>query len=168
MGLALGVPTGNAESRSAFWPAAASSPLRPDVPACIQARGHRGRNREAGHAAHAAPRLRHTPAAGRLRHPHRTRVARPCRREHDDDLYTCVEGRRHGGAKSARCDASNEDGIPFCRPAYAQPGCRSGVRPGTSDFSGSEHRRAGSARSRHSRVMLLPRPGQPSSSILVQ
>jgi integrase len=36
---------------------------------------------------------------------HGAATARPCRRQHDDDLHTRAEGRRHGRAQSARRDA---------------------------------------------------------------
>ncbi len=51
-----------------------------------QGRGRRP-YRQAGLAAHAAPLLRHAPAAGGLRHPHRAGTARPRRCQHDDDLH---------------------------------------------------------------------------------
>ena len=61
---------------------------RPDLPACLPPRaGASGRGEQAGVAAHAAPFLRHPPAAGRLRHPHRAGTAGPCRRQHHHDLH---------------------------------------------------------------------------------
>ena len=61
-------------------------------------RGHRKR----GHLPHAAPLVRHAPARGRLRHPHRAGAARPPRRQHDDDLHARAEPRRPGREEPGR------------------------------------------------------------------
>jgi len=46
-------------------------------------------------------RLRHAPAAGRLRHPHRAGTAGPRRRQHHHELHACAAHGRWRGAQPA-------------------------------------------------------------------
>jgi len=52
---------------------------------------------------HTLPLLCHTPAAGRLRHPHRAGAAGPQRCQHHHDLHPRAQGRRRRGAQPAGC-----------------------------------------------------------------
>ena len=65
-----------------------------------------------GHAAHAAPLLRHPSAAGRLRHTHGAGAAGPQRRQHHHDLHPRAQGRRRRGAQPARCAVDEIQKIP--------------------------------------------------------
>ena len=103
-GLVLGLPAG---APSAVDPRSGAErrhhAARPDASSATFKRARRARrHRQAGDAAHAAPFVRHPPAAGRLRHPHRAGTARPRRREHDHDLHPRAEARRRRGAQPAR------------------------------------------------------------------
>ena len=51
----------------------------------------RRRDREARHAAHAAPLVRDASPRGRVRHPHRSRAPRASRRQNDHDLHARAE-----------------------------------------------------------------------------
>ena len=106
LGLVLGLSAGHAVGRSAQRHRAAPPPLRPDLPACIRARSAIRRHHARGHAAHAAPRLRHAPAAGRHRYTHCAEAAGPQRREHDDGLHACARAGGRRGAQPARCLAA--------------------------------------------------------------
>ena len=69
---------------------------------------------QAGHAAHAAPLVRHAPARIGLRHPHRAGTARPFQREHDDDLHARAQPRRarRGESSGPACSNGSEARLP--------------------------------------------------------
>lgn len=86
-------PRSNAATTSASSPSSAPSSVRCTRPASPTSRPR--------HTRCAIP-LRHAPAAVRLRHPHRAGAARPCRRQHHDDLHARAQARRRRGAQPAR------------------------------------------------------------------
>ncbi len=90
-------------SYSSLRRGSASSLVRPDVPARVQAGGRVRGHPQAGNAAHIETFVRHTSAAVRLRHPHGAGPAGPCGRGYDDDLYPRPEGRWRCRAQSSGC-----------------------------------------------------------------
>ena len=113
--------------------------LQRDLQAAVAARRHR----QAGDAAHAAPFVRHAPAAGRLRHPHRAGAARPRRRQHDHDLHARAEVGRRRHVRSP-LDALIADG-------------RCAARDGAADTTTTRRRRPLPPRAARSRRRSVPR-----------
>jgi len=70
------------------------------------ARGHRRgearRHHEAGQLPHVSSVIRDASARGRVRHSNCSGIARPCGRQHHDDLHTCPQSRCSGRQDSRR------------------------------------------------------------------
>ena len=91
--------------------AAPASPPRVGHPEGDPRGGAPGTGHQAGGTAHIAPLLRDPPARGRLRHPHRTGVARASRREDHDDLHARAQPRWPRRREPGRpFDAGNRGG----------------------------------------------------------
>ena len=101
LALVLGVPARPSLDRSAQRGRAPTSPVRPDLPASVQARRYERRHRQARHTSHAAPLLRNALAARRVRHPHRAGPAGVRRRGNHHDLHPRAQARRGRGAQPA-------------------------------------------------------------------
>ena len=101
VGMAMGLPRDTPVRGPGHPPAAPASPARVRAPARGEGRRPPGRDREAGHAPHVAPLLRDPSARGRVRHPHRSRVARAPGCEHHADLHA----RAQPGAGGVRSPA---------------------------------------------------------------
>ena len=96
-------PVAHAVHQPAQRRPASAPPVRGAAATRPEARGGCGRHRQAGFRPHAAPQLRHAPAAGRHRHPHGAGTAGPQRREHDHDLHPRAEDRRGRHRQPAGC-----------------------------------------------------------------
>jgi len=101
LGLVLAVSVAHPVSRPAQWRPAAPPPLRRPGATCAEKGRRHDRHPQTGVGAHTAPFLRHPPAAGRHRHPHRARVARPLRRQHHHGLHPCAQGGGWGHGQPA-------------------------------------------------------------------
>jgi integrase len=112
------------------------------------------RQRQACLRPHAAPLFRHTPAAGRHGHSHRTGAARPLRREHHHDLHARAQDRCGRHVKPARCVAA------FGERAAApiRVNTRIGSRLPTQSHTGDGHADRGLRRVHHRNTQRLLQP----------
>jgi integron integrase len=132
-------PSGPAVHRPALGPPRAAPPLRIVHPEGGGERRPPVGHREAGRVPHAAPLVRHAPAGGRLRYPHRAGAAGPRGRAHHHDLHPRAEPRwprraqptrpRVSRVPAPRVPPSCPGALPAAAPAPPGRSCHARQRP---------------------------------------